>query len=247
MMGFLTKALSFIKTIPPIYGVLLVAFVSIGGYITKLKHDNELLKRDIIMGLYVQDSLEAVGSENQILISNLLDGMYGVIQRAAQTELLADSLDMELQQRPAVRGEVLATVDTVRVDGSADLLALEDSSSFTSHYEEYQEPFSLSIDMLIRPADRKIGLQAMIALDPAPLSFRIGCMPYEDGEINSAQMSVIAPDWLNIQITEVMQAREVCNPAPPRIIKPPFYQRPIFVIPTTAAILLGGLKLLGVL
>jgi len=167
----------------------------------------------VIMGLYFHErgrahanGLRADSLEAAVDTTRYEAGVWQ--RRLLQAEITRDSLDRLLKQRPAVRIVTVVQVDTVRETVEAPVTG---DTIRRATFRLRQPPFTLGASVAL-PAPPATGtLTADIALDPLPLSLRIGCGEARGG-IRPATASIEAPPWARISLDQVQGRPEVCNP-----------------------------------
>ena len=141
-------------------------------------------------------------------------GIRAFQRRVLQVTIERDSVDKALKIESVarlaldVRVRELETTDTSTV-------TVDDADVRPPQVERYVEPYSFNLGVAVPPPPAPALWRIGIRLDPIVLRPRIGCgEPIAGQLVRPATLTVEAPDWADISLTELRQSTEVCNPSP---------------------------------
>lgn len=205
MPPYLIWAIKHWKAVLAVVGILIYF-----GHTSWLRHQNDNLREDLTAQRLVTDSVEAVSdTTREVTLEVLADVSRYYERRVVQTELERDSIDQELNQVSRSRAQLSARIDSLRRQVRSDTTYLSNDVRY-AEFNFYNEPYTVDASVSIPPPPEPADLEIDIRLDQIPFDVRIGCSG--DGEIRRASIGVTGPTWAEVQIEDVRQEPEVCNP-----------------------------------
>ena len=187
---------------------------------------------------FQKDSLEAVNDTARVVeLESLGDSVNAMQRRVVQVELEKDSVDRELQQRPVVRVQGTARVDTLHFVDTVEV-AMQTDSSLTYEWVDQDGPFTIEGGAeILRPTFRGSFFAQLSQTDDIPVGVRISCED-RDG-VDAASILLTARDPLVLVPGALEQAPEVCNPPRPFISVTPTGVLTIAGVATAIVLLLA--------
>lgn len=212
-----------------IAGGVIVAAIGVGI----LNQANALASYEI--GL-LRDSVEASTDKTRTLkLANgvLARGSAAVQRRAVQAEQRGDSIDKALKLERKLKVDAFGSVARVTLGGAVTrvsvssigtndrtpaprsdtlaTLAREASSIDSLHFRA--RPYTVAGAIFHRPPAPD-SLELAIDLDTVPIGIRASCGAKNANGIRAAELTAITPDWFHVELSNVSQAPELCNPRP---------------------------------
>ena len=205
-----------LKQIAPIFvSVAMIFFIAV-GIIRGIQLDRA--RTNLAASVLRGDSLQAEADTTRLVVVPGLAEMYE--RRAVQLVKVQDSLGDALDRSVAARTRLEVTLVTVQrqVTGTpVEVVTLDDSLKVRlASFEVHQPPVHAYVDVELPPPGPVLPMMRLnLQFDPIPISTRIFCEPGPD--LNVAKVGFTVPDFLTLQLTEVHQARDVCNAPPLRV------------------------------
>lgn len=158
-----------------------------------------------------------------LAITVLADGTQAVQRRALQVEQRSDSLDRALKLERKAKGDIRLDYQAVLALNETAKRVIADSSdsvrygSWVFKNDPRTPQFdSIAIDVRVPRPPALPVVDLAIGFRPTPLSYRLSCGapdPLNYG-VRAAQLTVTAPKWLRVYISDVEQDPALCNPPP---------------------------------
>lgn len=189
---------------------LTITMILLGYLSVKLEQAQEA-KRDAFLKL---DSMTAVVDTTRQLHGILADSLNLATRRVVQLEDIKSELEEKLNQQTMVKGEIIATIDTVII-GDTTKVVIENNDIRTADFTVYEAPITLGIHVELGTDSGTADITA--AIDPLFMGFEVSCseaMILENHSFRQAHLNVITPDFIKVEVASVTQEAEVCNPTP---------------------------------
>lgn len=152
------------------------------------------------------DSLVAV-LDTERVISNGKESAF--VLRVLQSQLVIDSLDILVKQKPKVKIVTVVTVDTLRLFDTVSV-AVDANDVRSANFTKDTTPFHVKLAVSLPPPPRAGQVSMQVSLDSIPLDARIGCGE-KVGGVRSATTYVTAPPWAKVGLRQVQADPDVCN------------------------------------
>jgi hypothetical protein len=161
-----------------------------------------------------RDTTRLVSVADHRVAALLGDSLRLVERLAIQTAQRRDVLDQALGRERMARHIMKAAVDSL-ASVSRALTTRDSSGAGTMRRASFvvrEPPYSIAADVEL-PAPPDSGrLDLHVKLDPIVVEARLSCLAPDSHGIRSAAISASSPRWATVELRQVEQAPEVCNP-----------------------------------
>lgn len=161
------------------------------------------------------DGKEALQDSTREL-TDLVEELGGVVRlfqrRSFQAELQVDELDRRLGQESRARITAEARLQELEARGTGTVAVDTVTGARSARFHVREEPYTITADVHLPVPPAEGILDARVQVDPAEISARIGCEEDRGQRIRSASVLFQTPPWLEIELTDVRQEPDVCNP-----------------------------------
>jgi hypothetical protein len=180
------------------------------------------------------DSLEAVGDSTKYLVGILGDSLGIATRRVVQLEHVNDSLGKKVGQDITARARIAIQPKPMTVTDTVEVVVQNDSTRIVS-FDIYEKPVSLQAEIHVQP-DTAFG-QFSVQLDPIDLEIDLSCGQEVNG-FRQANIFAISDKYSTIDIKEVQQSSEICNPK--KVIEDRSTWQKVNELPTWLKVTVGG-------
>jgi hypothetical protein len=129
-----------------------------------------------------------------------------IVQTEVKNETLEDSLNTTLRSNSRLEAQIASLDTTVTGETTEDSVGVRQAE-----FEGYQEPYFYTALVTVPPPPETPEMSLHVESDPIPLQIFVGCGEPED-EIRPATLNVGTPDWAEVNLTDLSQDPDVCNP-----------------------------------
>ena len=217
----MTALLAILRRIPPLAWLAFALIAAVGVQTWRLHRAQEQKRQ---AGIELENAkarvdtlklIERLSAKDSAALG-LGDSMQVLTRLVVQVKQQRDALDRALEQERAAKIDLTVKIAELRRDSirSIGSVSVDANDVRSARFALYQEPFSFSAIARL-PAIGQARLDSLsIRTDTARLSVRLGCGPANVAGVRSAQMSIVASDWLKIGAPAIEQAPEVCGNGP---------------------------------
>lgn len=217
----MSTALALLRRIPIAGWVIIALLAALGAQSFRLHRSQEQKRK---AGIELEnakarvDTLKTIEhlSAKDSSALGLGDSMQVLTQLVVQGRQQRDALDRTLHQERAAKLDLTVKIAELRRDSlkSVGNVVVDANDVRSARFSLYQAPFTLAAIARL-PAVGQGRLDSLsIRTDTARLSVRLGCGPANVAGVRSAQMAIVASDWLKISAPAIEQAPEVCGNGP---------------------------------
>lgn len=203
-----------VKILLVVIGLLLLGS---GGLLWAYRHE----KGQKLVAAFRADSIAAINSKTEELtdkkVQEAIDATEIAVQRrVVQTQVarfneLAKVLEDTKGQVAVLQNRVRATIAGLRDTASGTVISSAGDSVRVDSFHIRKVPYTANAIVRIPPNERS-RLTLDVSLDTAVITTIVTCGPAEQG-VRRADVTLTRPAWLNTEVVEAQQDKEVCNNA----------------------------------